>query len=188
MNEYFDKNFWKHYQFWILVCSALSILAVAFFSMQSYKVQLVLRAIEETRQREKFSNDLEILFSTNALEGCEPENATYDLKLINKSANSFNDLETTTIIFYENPLTKDLVSSEAFTFPRKQLVPTDLPVCLVENPDLTRIICFNISETKKTIPTGYKPKYFEFHFRWAVEISENKYLSIQKRRSFMVRR
>ena len=188
MNEYFDKQFWKHYQFWILVCSAFSILAVAYFSLQSYRVQLVLRAIEETRQREKFSNDLEIIFSTNALEGCEPEKATYDLKLINKSAHNFNDLETTVIIFHENPVSKDLISSVAFTFPRKQLVPTDLPVCLVENPDLTRIICFNISETKKTIATGYKPKFFEFDFRWGVEISENKFLSIQKRRSFIIRR
>ena len=188
MNEHFNKEFWKHYQFWILVCSALSILAVAYFSLQSYRVQLVLKSIEETRQKEKFSNDLEIVFYTNALKGCEPEKATYDLKLINKSAQNFNDLETSAIIFYENPETKDLISSVAFTFPRKQLLPTDLPVYLVENPDLTRIICFNISEAKKSIAIGYKPKLFEFSFRWRVEIDQNEFLSIQKRKSFIIRR
>lgn len=100
MNEYFNKKFWKHYQFWILVCSALSIIAVVFVSVQSYRVQLVLKSIEETRQREKFCNDLEIVFDTNALEGCEPEKANYELRLINKSAQNFSDLETSVAIFY----------------------------------------------------------------------------------------
>jgi hypothetical protein len=186
--DQFDKNFWKHYQFWILICTALSIFAIAYFSCQSHKIQVVLRSIEETRQREKFSNDLEIIFSSNTFSGCIPEKAKYDLRLLNKSSQNFKELETTVFICYEDSQTKDLKKLEIFTLPQKDLFPSDLPIRLVENPDLTKTFCFNISEARKTIPSVYKPTSFEFFFKWFVEIGDGDYLSIEKRRNFSLRR
>ena len=186
--DQFDKNFWKHYQFWILVLSAFSIAAVAYLSLQSYKVQLILKSIEETRQREKFSSDLEIIFSSNALKGCDPQKATYDLKFINKSSHNFKELETIVSVCYENPETKTLKESEVFTFPRKDLFPSDLPVRFMESSELTKIFCFNIIEARKTIPIVYKPKCFEFFFKWYVDMGDNKYLAINKRKNFSVER
>lgn len=186
--DQFNKNFWKHYQFWILICTALSICAIAYFSFQSHKIQVVLRSIEETRQREKFSNDLEIFFSSNTFSGCTPEKAKYDLKLINKSSYNFKELETTVSISYEDSQTKDLKKVEIFTFPQKDLFPSDLPLRLVENPELTKIFCFNIAEARKTIPSIYEPKSFEFFFKWFVEIGDDDYLFIEKRKNFSLRR
>jgi len=82
--EEFNRYFWKHYQFWMLVFSAVSICAIAYFSYLSYTTQSILKSIEETRQREKFSNDLEIVFLSNAFAGCSPAKANYELRLINK--------------------------------------------------------------------------------------------------------
>lgn len=186
--DQFDKNFLKHYQFWILVTSALSIAAVAYLSVQSYKVQLILKSIEETRQREKFSSDLEIIFSSNVLKGCDPEKATYDLKFINKSSHNFKDFETIVSVCYENPETRVPMESEVFTFPRKDLFPSDLPVRFMENGELTRLFCFNIMEARKTIPKVYKLKSFEFFLKWSVDMGDENCLLIKKRKSFSIER
>lgn len=186
--EEFNRYFWKHYQFWMLVFSAVSICAIAYFSYLSYTTQSILRSIEETRQREKFSNDLEIVFLSNAFAGCSPAKANYELRLINKSSHNFEDLEATVALCYENPESREVIRCDVFSFPRIELFPTNLPVSLVENPQLTKTFRFNITEAKKTIPDLYTPKSFEFLFRWRVEIGDNKYLGIEKVRNFSIRR
>ena len=187
MADNFNKGFLKDYQFWSIILSVSSLIILGFFACQTYKLQDTLKAIEETRQKEKFSNNFHITFKANPSKTFKAEEAEYALKLHNKSTTIYKSLETNVTIIFENEKTREIMSAEAFSFPPKDIIPSNEPISLMKNIDLTKTIQFNILEYRKNMPASFEPKYFFFQFEWQVEIGEKKILDIIKGQTFVVK-
>lgn len=180
------KSWYKDYQFWTLIVTSMTFVAITFFAWQSQKVQTLLGSIEATRQKERFCDALKIHFDLNSYTAHRPEEAKYELRIINSSSHIYEALKTSVVVLFENPSTKEIRQAEVFTFPARTLPPTDKPVYLLENPVLTKTIEFNVTEAKKIIPRTFQVKYFCFCFRWRVNLGNGQYLEIEKRKNFVV--
>jgi hypothetical protein len=191
MVDQFHKTFYKDYQFWTLIAVLMTLAAMIYFAYQAQKTQSALKSIEEVRQKEKFCNDLQIHFNIRPSSTLKFEEAKYDLKLLNNSSHIFESLKTKVVILFENKETREMKQVEVFTFPSKNIPPSDKPIFLLENPQLTDTFRTNISEVKKSeskknIWENFRPKCFYFFFKWRVNIGNGEYLEIHKRKYFLI--
>lgn len=186
MNDQFHKKFYKDYQFWTFIVSILSLSAIAFFAFQAQKIQLALKSMETTRQKGNFCDDLKVYFDIDPSSDDKLEKAGYELKLLNNSSHIFDSLKTSVTIFFENQDTKEKKTAEAFTFPPRDLLPSNKPAYLVENPQLSETFQFNITEARKGIPETFQPKFIYFYFQWQVKMSDGEDLEIEKHKNFIL--
>ena len=192
MVDQFHKFFFKDYQFWTLFAAILTLVAITYFTCQAQRIQSTLKSIEEAREKEKFCDNLQIGFNVNPTHTFKLEDAGYDLQLLNKSSHIFESLKTKVVILLENKETREINKVEVFTFPSKNLLPSDKPVFLLENPQLTDTFRNNISEIKKSESKknnweNFKPTCFYFSFEWQVNIDNGEYLEIHKPKYFLIK-
>lgn len=187
MIDQFHKYFYKDYHFWTLIIAFITMLSVGFFSYQAHQTQKALKSIEATREKEKISNNLKIDFNIQPSASYKLEEAEYNLKIQNTSSHIFERLETEVKIYFQDPETKKIVHDTAFTYPKSDILPSDKPIDLQENPGLTNTFQYNIFEIrKKKIQQIFEPKYFCCIFHWQVEIAKEEYLEIEKHHNFFV--
>lgn len=182
----FNKRFYKDYPFWTIFVTILSAGAIFYFGFHAHKIQSTLKSIETTSQKGILCNELIIYFTIEPSSSNELQEAKYIFKLHNSSSHVFYSLKTQVILYFEDEATKEQKPIEIFTYPSRDLLPSDKPVYLLENPWLTDTIQDNISEGKQNIHDTFQPKYVDFYFEWKVNIGNGEYLNIEKRKDFIL--
>jgi hypothetical protein len=180
MADQFNKWFLKDYRFWTLVISGASLIAMIFFASQAFKIQTTLKSIEETQKKAHFAKDCEIHFNVGYSKNKKLETAEYNFLACNKSSHVFKDFEPNIKLIFEHPNSREEQEVEVFTAPKNDLLPSDKPIYLIPNPQLSETIRNNIVEFKKQLSNGFKPKHFLVTLEWNVKISKEESLKVKK--------
>jgi len=186
MSDEFNKKCGMDYRFWILIISFLSFCAMIYFACQAHEIQTTLKLIEETRKKESFVEKLKITFKVEPALNNKPEDTNYDFQLHNKSSHIYKSLETSVKAVFENINTREIKKAEAFSFPKRDILPSDKSIYLIPNPQLSKTFRHNISECKKGMDKAFKPKCFYFTLKWNVDIGDEEPLIVEKRKNFVM--
>ena len=180
MADEFNKMFLKDYRFWTLLISTASLIVMIFFANQASKIQTTLNSIEETQKIAHFAKECEIHFDLVYGENKNLETAKYDFQACNKSSHVFEDLELSIKLVFEHPDSREKQLVEVFTVPKNDLLPSDKPIYLIPNPQLSETIRNNIVEFTKKLDKDFKPKHFLIILEWNVKISKDESLKVKK--------
>ena len=180
MSDEFNKLFVKDYRFWALLISTATLIAMIIFAYQASKIQTTLKSIEETQKIAHFAKECEIHFDVVYSENRKLETAKYDFQACNKSSHIFEDLELSIKLVFERPDSREKQVVEVFTAPKSDLLPSDKPIYLIPNPQLSETIRNNIVEFKKKLDKDFKPKHFLIILEWNVKISKEESLKVKK--------